>query len=429
MIRRTRPVAGPTPFTALSLLIALGLGGPVAASPHPNGASAPSMGLMDLAGSLRALRSAVSPLPAVAPDRPTADTAPAIEPPGWAPMPVPEGGFPYTPRATPEPRVIKYTVAPDDTLPDIAERFGTTVGDLAERNRLKPGRTLKAGRRIEVFAARFPVPRLRVRYQTRPGDTWESIAAGFGTTVEALKGHNRRARRLRTLPPKMRLQTWVESALPHLAEHGPRLPWTFEPTAPADSLSRGWPTGGRLTNGAALPESPLYTLRTPDRAYGSTHAMRVLQHAIAAFRHETGYPGEVLVCSLSKPRGGRFPPHKSHTSGRDIDVGLLAYPGFPRGEGRKARGGEVDWAATWLLMRHFIETGEVTYIFLSYHLQPALYDAARALGATDEELARTIQWPGPKGKTKAIIRHARGHTGHFHVRVKCGPDEPRCKGA
>lgn len=398
------------------------------ASPHPQGASAPSVGLTDLAASLRDLRVKASEMGDPEPQRPTSAVEPSIDPPGWVPPPMPEGGFPYRPRGVPAPREIRYTVAPEDTLESIAERHGTTVDDIIERNRLRKGRTLKTNQKLDVWATRFPLPRLRVRYRTQPGDTWASIAAGYGIDVATLKAHNRRSRRLRHLPPKLTLETWVEASLPRLAEHGPWQPWTFTPTAPEGSLSRGYPHGGRLTDGARLPESPLYTLRTPDTAFGSTHAMRVVQHAIAAFRHETAYHGEVLVCSLSKKRGGRFPPHKSHRSGRDVDIGLVAFPGFPQGEGHKARGGKVDWAATWLLMRHFLETEQVTYIFLSYHLQPALYEAAQALGATDEELERWIQWPAPRGKTSALIRHARGHTGHFHVRIKCGPDEPRCKG-
>ncbi len=431
--RRARPAL---------IIAAFLLAGEAQASPHPSGAAAPTVGLTDLAESLRSLRAAARAAGERVgardreaeriiddADRPTSASAPSIEPPGWSPPPIPEGGFPYRPQTrAPAPRVLRYTVAPEDTLADIASRFGTTVDDIRARNRIREGREPRTNQKLELLAERFPLPRLRVRYRTAPGDTWESIARGYGLDVATLKRHNPRSRRLRSLPPKLTLQTWVEASLPRLVEHGPWLPWSFAPTAPTDSLSRGYPHGGRLTDGARLPDSPLYTLRTPDTAYGSTHAMQVVQHAIAAFRHETGYPGEVLVCSLSKKRGGRFPPHKSHRSGRDVDIGLVAFPGFPQGEGTKARGGKVDWAATWLLMRHFLETEQVTYIFLSYHLQPALHEAAQALGATDEELERWIQWPRPRGKTSALIRHARGHTGHFHVRIKCGPDEPRCKG-
>lgn len=415
-------------MAAVALCITVGV---ASASPHPSGTSSPAFGLMDLANSLSALRNAAraameagASAAADEADRPTSTTEPSIEPPPW----MPESAFPYRPRTAPAPRVIKYVTAPDDTLPALAERFGTTVSDIAARNALRPNRSLGVDRRLEIHATRFPLPKLRVRYRTEPGDTWEGIAAGFGVDVATLKAHNRHARRLRVLPPELTLSVWLESSMPRLAEEGPWLPFDYVPDAPEGSLSRGYPTGGRLTRGARLPDSPLYTLRTPDTAYGSTHTMQVVQHAIAAFRHETGYPGEVLVCSLSKRRGGRFPPHKSHTSGRDVDIGLVAWPGFPQGEGRKARGGRVDWAATWMLMRHLIETDQVTYIFLSYHLQPALYEAAQALGASDEELERWIQWPRPRGKTSAIVRHAPGHTGHFHARIKCGPDEPRCKG-
>lgn len=442
MIHRVRAGGASAGALRLGLLgclgLALGLAAigptPAAASPRPNsessGVALPSLARTVANAMAHALEGRGEPAATAPRALPASATEPGIEPPGVEPDPIPEGGFPYRPRPAPTPRELTHIVAPGESLDAIAERYGTDRADLIARNRLsKRAPRLKAGQKLTVFAERFPLPRLRVRYTTRPGDTWERIAAGYGMDADALRAQNPRLRRLRQLAPRTRIEAWPEAALPRLVEYGPWPAWDFAPTAPEGSQSYGHPHWGRLVDGKALPESPLYTIRTPDQAYASTHAMRVVQHAIAAFRHETGHTGEVLICGMSKQRGRRFPPHKSHQSGRDVDIGLVAFPGMARLDGQKAHGGEVDWAATWLLMRHLIETGEVTYIFLSYHLQPALYEAAAALGATDEELARTIQWPARKGRpTGALIRHARGHTAHFHVRVRCGADEPRCKG-
>lgn len=335
--------------------------------------------------------------------------------------------FKYRRRPAPEPREISYIVGPGDTIDGLAERYGVERDDIIAKNKLSRKKPrIRRGQKLRIDAQRFPVPRLRVKYKVAEDDTWESVAESYGITVEELRDHNRRVK-ARKLRKGMKLFTWVESNLPRLADaSAEREPWDFATTIPDGAISRGHPNWGRLQGGIQVPESSLYTLRTPKHAYGSSHTLRVLQHSIAAFRHETGYPGEVLVCSLSKRRGGKFRPHKSHQSGRDIDISLVPYPNFPQGE--KASGGRVDWAATWALMRQFIETGQITYIFLSYHLQPRLYEAAKAMGATDEELEAYIQWPHGRGRTNALIRHSKGHDAHFHVRIKCSPDELRCAG-
>ena len=74
----------------------------------------------------------------------------------------------------------------------------------------------------------------------------------------------------------------------------------------------------------------------------------------------------------------------------------------------------MDWEATWHLIRAFIESGEVRYVFLSRQRQISLYKAALSCGATPEELEPIIQYP--RTEKVGIVRHSPGHTGHIHVR-------------
>jgi murein endopeptidase len=47
------------------------------------------------------------------------------------------------------------------------------------------------------------------------------------------------------------------------------------------------------------------------------------------------------------------------------------------------------------------------------------------MGATDEELAKSIQWP--RGRfASGIVAHSTGHTGHIHVRFRCATTDPAC---
>ena len=92
---------------------------------------------------------------------------------------------------------------------------------------------------------------------------------------------------------------------------------------------------------------------------------------------------------------------------------------------RKPKPPEIDWYATWGFIRALISTGEIVHIFLTWELQEKLLQAAKLMGATDEELRRAIQYPRKGGA--AIVQHAPGHTGHIHVRFKCGPNDTQCK--
>ncbi|TPV94605.1 MAG: LysM peptidoglycan-binding domain-containing protein [Myxococcales bacterium FL481] len=328
----------------------------------------------------------------------------------------------YQPPQPPEPRIVTYAAMSGEDLTSIATRFGTTEAAIIERNGLEPELvTLESPRKLEILATEFQAPRLHFRYRVRAEETWEDVATAFDVPLDTLKAFN--GQRPRTLRKGHRIKIWVDSAIPKYGEsleHPPSL--DFE--VPKWGQSLGGVKWGRLKNGIELPDSPLYTKRQPKTSWGSTHAITVIMRSIAVFRHETGFEGELLLGSISKKRGGKFPPHRSHRSGRDVDVGLPAFPGFP--EGTRARAGRVDWGATWALLQSFIRSGEIRYIFLSYGLQRRLHEAAVQMGASDEELDELIQWPHGRDSTRGVIRDAHGHDTHVHIRIGCGPNEPKC---
>src|SRR5690606_36042406 len=154
----------------------------------------------------------------------------------------------------------------------------------------------------------------------------------------------------------------------------------------------------------------IYTVRDPDIAWGSSHAIEVLVNTIARFRQESGYSGALIVGAISKRGGGRFRPHRSHQSGRDVDIRLPKLPGAPKGSESPMH---IDWAASWHLIQAFANSGEVEYIFLDYARQRRLYAAGRAAGATAAELQRVIQFPAAVKTNSGLVRHAKGHTMHI----------------
>lgn len=193
------------------------------------------------------------------------------------------------------------------------------------------------------------------------------------------------------------------------------------------SFSIGTPNRGRLRNGIQLRSGSHYTVRRPEKAWGSPHTIDLLHRALVQFRRHSPYRRELVVHDISRPHGGHFPPHRSHQSGRDVDIRL------PRNSKVKSNGvpraiHEVDWDAAWALVHQLLRTGEVQYIFLNRSRQKPLYDAARRAGVSKAQLARWIQWPSSRRKrSKAVVRHSSGHTAHLHVRFHCAPYEHSCK--
>ncbi len=328
---------------------------------------------------------------------------------------------------TPRRRVwVRHRLRPRERLSQIAARYATTVDDIVNDNRLDPNLdpdrlASRKYRTLRVLARRIPPPRREVITKAAAGETWGDIALRMRVEELDLRSWNWQRRKL---DAGRELTVWVDPMAKGFLHpgQGPEPPTTFE--VKAGARSRGRPQQGRLDGGLMLPKSELYSRRPGNGGlYGSSHTIEQIQRAFAAFRHDSGYDGEVMIGAISRKHGGPYSPHISHQSGRDIDIRLPLLPGLPTVD--HPNPDEVDWYATWALIRSFIDTGEVSVIFLDVSLHRRLYEAARILGETPESLEELITWPSWKGKNPTV-KHSAGHDTHIHVRIACGPDEPRC---
>lgn len=187
---------------------------------------------------------------------------------------------------------------------------------------------------------------------------------------------------------------------------------TFHSLTPM-GLSVGLPHAGHLVGGVPLPKTELYNLTYSGIAYGSRHAVQQVVRAVSHFRHTTKWRGQLTITSMSLRNGGYFPPHRSHQTGRDVDIRMP----LTDGSGKRGTPDEIDWEATWDLVASFLRTRQTERIFLSQHLHVRLEQAARKRGASESELAAI----------GTIVRHSDGHDAHIHVRLTCGPTESRCR--
>lgn len=139
-------------------------------------------------------------------------------------------------------------------------------------------------------------------------------------------------------------------------------------------------------------------------------------------------PPKVMIGDLSKRYGGHFPPHVSHQSGRDADLGYFVKGPYAY----KLKGltmvnhRTIDAAKTWALLSGMLKTGLIESAFIDYRLQRVLYRHALREGEwSREELDEVFSYPLWKGKT---ISHLRGHSDHMHIRFKAPLSQEMARG-
>lgn len=323
---------------------------------------------------------------------------------------------------------VEHTILPGDTLELVAARYGTLPEAVAEQNELETSRPrLRAGDTLQVLAKVVPPPLREATHLVRFGDNWRTLAERYGVEERQLRAWNPDVPRAFAAGTILTVYTDGEIAPPSTTPLG-----VIESTegltlmpVPAGSESRGTPNRGRLHHGVQMPQNDsVYTVRRPDYAYGSSHMLHHLQVGLARFREETDYNRELILSDMSRRRGGRYAPHDSHQSGRDVDIWLpcneKCEPGKP-----PAAANQIDWDATWGLVKSLIQTGQVQYIFLTRSRQKFLYRAAKRDGLDRVALGDLIQYP--RRAQSAIVRHASGHHKHIHVRFHCSTDERNCR--
>lgn len=202
------------------------------------------------------------------------------------------------------------------------------------------------------------------------------------------------------------------------------------------SVSIGRHNSGRILQARRLLESEHVRLKRPesDTAWGTDELIGLLERAAAHVAERV--PGSRLtVGDISRRRGGRFAPHRSHRSGRDVDIGFYIVDGAGqpvytdrfhdfRGDGttRSDPGWRFDDARNWALVEAMVTDLEapVQYMFVWRPLRQRLLDHAASIGAPEELLERAaivLDQPSRGGR----------HEDHFHMRIYCPPrDRPRC---
>lgn len=211
------------------------------------------------------------------------------------------------------------------------------------------------------------------------------------------------------------------------------------------SVSCGSANRGALAHGVELPDEGHGWVRPePWRSrglrYGTAELVGLIERAAATVEAE--HPGALVgVADMSRAGGGHLPGHRSHQSGRDVDLVYYAVDA----DGRPMRPDEhmayydrrgravyarlpvwtpriperyFDRARNWALVKALLTDPEVAVerIFVSPRIERWLIEEARARGEDPELVARA---------QRTLLRptDSDDHNDHLHVRVACSEDD------
>ncbi len=266
-------------------------------------------------------------------------------------------------------------------------------------------------------------------HRVERGETWASIADAQGIPRTHLRTANNDLRRPLREGDRLRMPDIATS--PPTRTQAAKFSCSETIEIPSGAHSIGGVTLGSLDNPIRMPKLDLYELRCPRHSYTTAATARGLIDAIACFRGQSRYSGEIIIGDISRECGGSLGPHRSHQSGRDVDLWL------PIAGGRYGRGcdhcgtdfcrpepQEVDWQTTWALVEALAARPEIEVVFLDFDLQAKLRQSALASGADPATLDATIQWP--RRGAPALVQHSAGHVHHMHIRFRCPPGDPNC---
>jgi murein endopeptidase len=184
--------------------------------------------------------------------------------------------------------------------------------------------------------------------------------------------------------------------------------WKDEP-ATLGSVSVGFVHSGRMVNSVRFPQEKDWLVVQPEKAYTTQETVDYLTRVIRELRARFPEAPLLRVNQISAKDGGYIRPHKSHQNGRDVDLGFY----YPGGNVVRTRAREkyIDPVMNWELVKAVVTFTDVQAILVDRRVQKVLYDHALKAGE-DKAWLDSLFHAGEA----SLIKHARGHRDHFHVR-------------
>lgn len=182
-----------------------------------------------------------------------------------------------------------------------------------------------------------------------------------------------------------------------------------EDLASLGSMSVGFVHAGRLINGVPFPKDGNWTVVSPEASYGTRETVEQIAAAIREVTTRFPDAPPLRVNHLSRKDGGYLRPHKSHQSGRDIDLAFY----YPTADPVRVKHRDkcINVGLNWALVRALVTNTDVQVILVDQRIKKVIHDYAVSIGEDRAWLDSIFN----AGKD-SIVQHAKRHRDHFHVR-------------
>ncbi len=188
--------------------------------------------------------------------------------------------------------------------------------------------------------------------------------------------------------------------------------WRDRPEA-LGCMSMGFADEGRLINGRPFPSGEDWIVVSPDKSWGTSETIAYVITAIEHVKARFPEAPRVRINRVSGREGGYLKPHKSHQSGRDVDLGFY-YPTETPVRIR-AREKAINVALNWELIKSLAVYTDIQLILVDRRVQRILYRYALRKGEDRGWLDSLFKRRSAHGRPP-LIQHARKHRDHFHLR-------------
>lgn len=181
------------------------------------------------------------------------------------------------------------------------------------------------------------------------------------------------------------------------------------------SISVGLTEAGRLVNGVPVPAGEAWQIVDANNAWGTQETVDFLVAAATAVREQFPNTAPLRINHIGKKNGGYLRPHQSHQAGRDVDLGFYYPNGEDPGRLSKKRELAMDLGMNWALLKALVTRADVEFVLVDKRIQARIYAYALSVGEDKTWLDKLFH-----AGQASLIKHARRHRDHFHVRFFSG---------
>ena len=201
---------------------------------------------------------------------------------------------------------------------------------------------------------------------------------------------------------------------------------------PRNTESVGYAHKGSLKNGVHLdPDGDglgtgFAISRHRENIWGTPELVKLVKQCGRTYRsYFSRKYAPIPIGDLSSRSGGQLKSHKSHQSGRDVDVGYMRKKPRAKGYFIDTTPKQMNMYAQWVVLKCFLDDPLTQKIFIERSRVKALKRYIKRIYKKRKAKLKKYLGYFPGGKKRAIYPDS-VHKSHMHVRIKCPKKDRRC---